>query len=71
MVYSGRMGNIYQEGYEEGRKQGLADGKESAHEQMIEWLQQEYLKPEVIRGTGPALAILELARRMNQEFQIK
>lgn len=71
MVYSGRMGQVYQEGYEEGRKTGLADGKTSAKEQMIEWLQQEYLKPEVTRGSGPGIAILELARRMSQEFTIK
>ncbi len=71
MVYSGRMGAVYNEGFDEGRRQGLKEGKEAAREQMLEWLQQEYLKPTITRGSAPGIAILELARRMSQEFKIQ
>jgi hypothetical protein len=57
--------------YTEGRLHGLKDGKEVAKQQVLTWLEKEYLKPTTKRGTAPALAMLELARRLSQELTIE
>jgi len=71
MAYSGRIGKVYDEGFDEGRKLGLREGKDTAKKQMLSWLEREYMSPEVKRGTAPAVAMLELARRLSTEFTVE
>lgn len=49
---------------------GVKEGKRQMRIDMLSWLEEEYLKPDVAIGDTKGEAILALARQLSEAFKI-
>lgn len=61
----------YHADIERAREEGRAEGRLEVRKEVITYLEQEYMKPGVERGTGKASAILEVTRGLSQFLKNK
>lgn len=52
--------------FQRGLLDGVRQGKAERLKEVLDWLEREYLKPEVARGSERGEAVLQLARELSQ-----
>ena len=58
----------YQADLERARAEGKAEGRAEARKEFLNWLNKEYLKPNVQRGGEKGQAILQVTRDLSNFF---
>jgi hypothetical protein len=54
-----------------GLNQGREEGKKQTRKDVLDWLENEYLKPEIVRETPEAKAILTLANELSKFLKVE
>ena len=52
--------------FQRGILEGIGQGKQQRTKEVLDWLEREYLKPGVTRGSEKGEAILELVRELSR-----
>ena len=58
--------NQWHDGYDKGHRQGVQDGQRAVRKTILDHLEAEYMKKDVIRGEAKAEAILEVTRGISE-----
>ena len=53
------------------REEGRREGKEALRKEVLDFLQREYMNPNITRGDGKASAILEVTRGLSEYLKNK